>query len=241
MSYSKEPEPDRTIGREKVLLIEDDPQFAHQFATFLASQGYDVDVVPTAAEMFQKLEGSTYDCLIVDLTLPDEDGIVLVRKLRARAVGPLLVLTAREGIDDVLAAFEAGADDYVTKGVDPREIAMRIKALRGRSTAWDVAGTGKFNLGPFVLDHERREVLRKNGSSIDLTPAEFSLLRVLAQADGKVLSRDDLVDAVSNGDGPASTRAVDILVSRIRRKLQRDAILTVPRIGYRCGWSISAC
>ena len=124
MSQSEEPATDRTIGREGVLLIEDDPQFAHQFATFLASQGYDVDVVPTAAEMFQKLEENTYDCLIVDLT-----------------------------------------------------------------------------------------------------PAEFNLLWVLAQADGRVLSRYGLVDAVSNGDGPASTRAVDILVSRIRKKLQRDVIL----------------
>jgi DNA-binding response OmpR family regulator len=228
------------MGQESILVIEDDLFFARQLIAFLRKQGYDAETVPTAAEMFQKLENKTYDCLIVDLTLPDEDGIVLVRKLRARSIGPLIVLTGRDGIDDKLASFEVGADDYVTKPVDPREIVMRIKAVRSRSTTWGVADADKLRLGLLVLDHGRREVLGEDGANVDFTPAEFNLIWVLAQADGNVLSRDILVDAISKGDGPASFRAVDILVSRVRKKLGKDAVLTVPNTGYKCGWPVSA-
>jgi DNA-binding response OmpR family regulator len=233
------PEQSGVLGPESILVIEDDLAFARLLVTFLKKQGYDAETVPTAAEMFQKLEDKTYDCLIVDLTLPDEDGIVLVRKLRARAIGPLIVLTGRDGIDDKLASFEVGADDYVTKPVDPREIVMRIKAVRSRSTTYGADAADKIKLGTYLLDHEKREVSREDGTLVDVTPAEFNLMWVLAQAEGKVLSRDILVDAVSTGDGPASFRAVDILVSRVRKKLDKEAILTVPNSGYKCGWPVS--
>lgn len=228
-----------TTARESILVIEDDISFARLLVSFLVKQGYDADTVPTAAEMFRKLDEKTYDCLIVDLTLPDEDGIVLVRKLHARSIGPLIVLTGREGIDDKLASFEVGADDYVTKPVDPREIVMRIRAVRSRSTTWGSGVADRLKLGPFVLDNERREVSREDGTIVEFTPAEFKLMWVLAQADGKLLSRDILVDAVSTGDGPASFRAVDILVSRVRKKLAKDAIQTVPNAGYKCGLPVS--
>jgi len=225
---------------DRVLLIEDDLSFAHILTTYLVKQGYEAEHVPTAAEMFQKIDENVYDCLIVDLTLPDEDGIVLVRKLRARNIGPLIVLTGRETIEDKLASFEVGADDYITKPVDPRELVMRIKAVCSRAGTGNAGAAATLKFGEFSLDHEKHEATNKDGELIDLTPAEFNLIWVLAQADGKVLARDNLVDAVSTGDGPASFRAVDILVSRLRKKLAKEAILTVPNSGYKSGWAVVA-
>jgi len=221
----------------KILIIEDDLSFAHVITAYLNKHDYEAEHVATAAEMFEKLGIHTYDCLIVDLTLPDEDGIVLVRKLRARGIGPLIVLTGREGIDDKLASFEVGADDYITKPVDPRELVMRIKAVRNRAEMPGAGSGAVLALGPLTLNHDKREAILSDGSVVAFTPAEFNLFWVIAQADGKVLTRDVLVDAISTGDGPASFRAVDILVSRVRKKLDKEAILTVPSSGYKCGWT----
>lgn len=204
----------------------------------LGQEGYDLTLTLTAAEFLSYADKQAYDCLIVDLTLPDEDGIVLVRKIRARSTVPIIVLSGREGIDDKVACFELGADDYITKPVDPRELLMRVQAALRRGEG---AGGAKERLqfGPVELDHPRRAAVRKDGTEIDLTPAEFALIWVLAEADGRVLTREDLVDAISSGEGPLSFRAVDILISRLRKKLQKEAIQTVPTVGYKSGWEVS--
>lgn len=223
-----------------ILMVEDDPEFAQFVVTYLGKNGFKVTSVGTGADLFKVIDDDHYDCLVVDLTLPDEDGIVLVRKVRARSAVPIVVLTGREGVDDKLACFEVGADDYVTKPVDPRELIARIQAVLRR--AQDITGPSRDDvlvMGSVKLDRLRRVASREDGGEIDFTPAEFSLVWVLAQADGKVQSRDDLVDAVSTGDGPINFRAVDILVSRVRKKLgDKSALLTVPHVGYKCGWPV---
>jgi len=204
----------------------------------LGQNGYEVTVVETGAEFLRLADAHSYDCLIVDLTLPDEDGIVLVRKMRARSNVPIIVLTGREGINDKVACFELGADDYVTKPVDARELLLRVQAaIRRGDGAGEAKGTLRF--GPVNLDHSRRVAVREDGTEIDLTPAEFAIIWILAQANGRVLSREDLVDAISSGDGPLSFRAVDILISRLRKKLDKAAIQTVPTVGYKSGWQAS--
>jgi DNA-binding response OmpR family regulator len=228
------------VKAEKILVVEDDVHFARFLTTYLNNNGFVAETVDTGAGMFEKLEDQDYDCLIVDLTLPDEDGIVLVRKLRARSSAPVIVLTGREGIDDKLASFDVGADDYVVKPVDPREMVMRINAVIGRAVTSDQMPKSQLKFGDFVLDHARHEARGDSGAPVDFTPAEFALIWVLAQAEGAVLSRDNLIDAVSSGDGPASARAIDILISRVRKKLAKDAVITVPGSGYRAGWQVSA-
>jgi len=223
-------------------MVEDDPEFAQFVVTYLGKNGYAVTSVGTAVELFKTIDTDHFDCLVVDLTLPDEDGIVITRKVRARSAVPIVVLTGREGVDDKLACFDVGADDYVTKPVDPRELIARIQAVLRR--AQDVSGPSRDDMlvmGSVTLDRLRRVATREDGSEVDFTPAEFTLVWVLAQADGKVQSRDDLVDAVSTGDGPMNVRAVDILVSRVRKKLgDKASLLTVPHVGYKCGWTISS-
>lgn len=229
------------MGKDRILLVEDDAGFARFLTSYLDKQGFAVDHAGNAAEMFRKVDDSgAYVCFVVDLGLPDEDGIVLVRKLRARLDTPIIVLTGREQIEDKLACFEVGADDYVTKPVDPREMVMRLRAVMSRSGSSASGGPEVICLGDFTLDKSRHEVRNQAGEVIEFTPAEFALTWVIAQADGEVLSRDTLVDAVSSGDGPASFRAVDILVSRVRKKLAKDAIKTVSGAGYKSGWPLRA-
>lgn len=228
------------MSKDKILVIEDNPMFAKMVNHDLSKEGYEVTVVGSGGDMFQAVDKQAYDCLILDLGLPDEDGIVLLRKMRARSdVQPIIVLTGREGIDDKLTSFELGADDYINKPVDPRELVQRLKAILRRSEKSELARRNIIHLDAFVLDHDRREAYDKDGTLINLTPAEFSLFWILASAGGKVLSRDTLVDAISTGEGPLSPRAIDILISRVRKKIDKDAILTIPRTGYKCGWDVS--
>lgn len=227
------------MTHDTILVVEDDRGFAEFLVDYLRNQGHRAESVGDAASMFRKIDETHYACFVVDLGLPDEDGIVVVRKLRARTDAPIIVLTGREAIDDKLACFEVGADDYVTKPVDPREMVMRLKAVIGRSSLHTRGASSILGIGDFTLDRSRREVRNPTGATIEFTPAEFALIWVLAQAEGELLSRDTLVDAVSRGDGPASFRAVDILVSRVRKKLDRDAIRTVPNAGYKCGWPVT--
>lgn len=225
---------------EAILVVEDDFGFAKFLVDYLVKNGHRAESVGDAASVFRKIDENNYGCFVVDLGLPDEDGIVVVRKLRARTDAPIIVLTGREGIDDKLACFDVGADDYVTKPVDPRELVMRLKAIIGRSGVRTRGASNVLGIGQFTFDRSRREVRDPTGDTIEFTPAEFALIWVLAQANGELLSRDTLVDAVSRGDGPASFRAVDILVSRVRKKLDKDVIRTIPNAGYKCGWPITA-
>lgn len=223
---------------EKILVVEDDPLFASMVSANLGQNGYDVTLTATAADFFEKVDSNIYDCLIMDLTLPDEDGIVLVRKVRARSRVPIIVLSGREGIDDKVACFELGADDYVIKPVEPKELIMRVRAAIRRGDGVEKS-KGMLQFGSITIDHNRHMVIDENGNEIDMTPAEFALVWVLAEADGRVLTREDLVDAISSGDGPLSFRAVDILISRVRKKLSKEAIETVPTVGYKGGWKVS--
>lgn len=228
------------MGEHRILLVEDDIGFARFMTSYLDKEGFAVEHAENAADMFKMVDGgSSYVCFVVDLGLPDEDGIVLVRKLRARLNTPIIVLTGREQIEDKLACFEVGADDYVTKPVDPREMVMRLRAVMSRSGASSASGPDIIWLGDYTLDRTKHEIRNNAGDVLEFTPAEFALIWVIAQADGEVLSRDTLVDAVSSGDGPASFRAVDILVSRVRKKLAKDAIKTVSGAGYKSGWPAS--
>jgi len=223
---------------DSILLIEDDLSLARTLTSYLNKQGFEAVSVGTSAEMFKEVDKRNFDCYVVDLTLPDEDGIVLIRKLRARSDAPIIVQTGRHDLEDKLAAFDLGANDYVTKPVDPRELAIRLKTLLKRSAEAHGLSEEKLRLGKFMLDHGSHEAISDDGETITFTSNEFALLWVLAQAGGKILGRDVLVDAIARGEGPESFRAVDTLVSRVRKKLGKDAIVTVPKAGYKCAWPV---
>lgn len=216
-----------------ILIVEDDPWFAEFISKTLALEGFEATVVASGEALFQTVDTKAFAAVVLDLGLPDEDGIVLARKLRARSKLPIIVVTGRKELEDKLASFDVGADDYMTKPVEPKELAARLRAVIGRGYGSDGAGAKTYPVGSHTLDLARREVTDADGAATDLTPAEFSLLAVLCQSEGRVFSRDNLIDAVSTGEGPLSFRAVDILVSRIRKKLGKGVIQTVTGSGYR--------
>jgi len=224
---------------DSILLIEDDVLLAKSLTTYLTKHGFDAVTVATGADMFKEIDHRNFDCYVVDLTLPDEDGIVLIRKLRARTDVPIIVQTGREDLDDKLAAFELGVDDYITKPIDPRELTIRLKAILKRSADGGKATADQLLIGEITLDHSRHLALAADGSEIRLTLAEFGMIWALAQAEGKILSRETLVDAIATGDGPESFRAVDSLATRVRKKLGKDAIQSEYGAGYKCGWPVS--
>ncbi|MBT6590840.1 MAG: response regulator, partial [Rhodospirillaceae bacterium] len=221
-----------------VLLIEDDISLARTLTAYLGKQGIDAVSVASGAEMFRQIESRNFASFIVDLTLPDEDGIVLIRKLRARTDAPIIVQTGRADLDDKLAAFELGANDYITKPIDPRELAIRLKSTLTRFAEAKGISADILRLGEFTLDQRRHLALDPEGAEIQFTSSEFALIWALAHAEGRILPRDVLVDAIATGDGPESFRAVDTLVSRVRKKLGKGVILTVPKSGYKCGWPV---
>ncbi|MBT3788079.1 MAG: response regulator transcription factor [Alphaproteobacteria bacterium] len=222
-----------------VLLIEDDLTFARNMTDYLIKQGFDAVSVGDSAEMFKVIDVRGFDCYVVDLTLPDEDGIVLIRKLRSRSNVPIIVLTGREGIEDKSASFELGADDYITKPVDPRELVLRLNSNLKRVADAGTASNDILHIGDFVVDRAKHEAYGPDGTAIKFTLAEMHLIWVLAEANGKVLSRETLVDAVFDGDGPETFRAVDVSVSRLRKKLSKEAIVTVHGQGYKCGLDVA--
>jgi len=227
-----------SVSKGRVLIVEDDISLARMLSAYLKKHAFDPETVSTGADLFKKVDAETFDALIIDLTLPDEDGIVLVRKMRARSQVPIIVLTGRNQIEDKMACFDLGADYYIVKPVDPRELEMRLQAVMRRSEGQGSA-PDQLQFGSVMLDHSRRTATEADGEVVELTPAEFSMVWVIANAEGKVLSREDLVDAIATGEGPLSFRAVDIIISRLRKKLDKAAIETVPTVGYKGGWEVS--
>lgn len=224
------------MSEGKILVVEDDKQFATFITTFLAKRGYEVTTVYDGAGFFKAEANETFDCIALDLTLPDEDGIVLARKLRARNETPIIIMTGRDGLDDKLASFDVGADDYITKPFDPRELHARIQAVIRRLGPDDAEHDKNIvKAGSITLDRKRMEVTNGAGEQVSFTGGEFSMLWAIVHGNGEVLDRPALIDAVSSGDGPETDRAVDILISRIRKKIGKDAIKTVAGSGYKMG------
>lgn len=224
-----------------LLVVEDDEFVQTLLAAYLEKEGFKVMRAMNGREMLCLLSQERIDLILLDLTLPDEDGLTLARQVRARSTIPIIVLTARTERHDRLAALEIGADDYMVKPFDPQELCLRVRNLLARAGAGDHPTTPVLNRGRetiifdgFTLDMAGHTLLDKEGEQIQLSPAEFNLLAALAHAPGRVLSRSQLLDAVSRNDEAPSERLIDVLISRLRRKLgQQGLIVTAPGLGYR--------
>lgn len=229
--------------KQRLLIVEDDVFVLELLGSCLRQHGYDISLAKSGAEMFQILEKFNVDLILLDLTLPDEDGIVLTRQIRTRSNIPIIILTSRDCREDRLSTLELGADDYLTKPCDTDELLLRIRNLIARSAT--TATTGVINgqdetqeFAGFILNIAGETLIGPDQSSIPLTRSEFTLLHSLTRARNRVLTRDFLLDAVSPGDDGASGRLIDVLVSRLRKKLGDDPrspelIQTVPGRGYR--------
>jgi two-component system, OmpR family, response regulator len=224
----------------RILLIDDDSQLGGPLAAYFARFDLTLEQALRPSEGLQRLQQGGFDAAILDVMLPEMDGFALCRTIRKSegAMGdiPLIMLTARGDVMDRVVGLELGADDYVPKPFEPRELVARVQTvLRRRPSASAAAVVSDPNALAFEglqLNASTRTVLRL-GEALELTSTEFDLLLLLARAPGKVFSRDDILNQLRGHEVDLYTRAVDILVSRLRKKLEPlDCIKTLRNAGY---------
>jgi len=207
----------------RLLLIDDDARLTAMVADYLQANGFEVTIAGTLASGRDHLRQGVFDALLLDLMLPDGDGLDLTRELRADARTrrlPLLMLTARGESPDRIVGLEVGADDYLPKPFEPRELLARVKALLRRAAA--PLDDEVLRFGRLEIDLGARQA-RIDGKPCDLTSHQFDLLVVLAQGAGRVLSRDQIMDGLKGHPLEAFDRSIDVMVSRLRRKIGDNA------------------
>ncbi len=210
---------------QHVLIVEDEEFVLALMGAYLRDAGFKISLAANGREMLALLDKEKVNLILLDLGLPDEDGLVLTRQIRARSSVPIIVLTGRTGQEDRLAALELGADDYLTKPCDPREIVLRVQNLLDRAGGGPKQpGTSDeiIRFDKWALDLASHMVIGPNGEDVTLTPAEFNLLTCFVRAPNRVLTRDHLLDAVSRYDESPNDRMIDVLVSRLRKKIEDD-------------------
>lgn len=221
-----------------LLIVDDDARLTAMVGDYLRGAGFEVTTAGSLALGRQQLQANAYDALVLDLMLPDGDGLELCRELRSQSRTrrlPLLMLTARGEPLDRIVGLELGADDYLPKPFEPRELLARVKALLRRSNP-AAAGDEVLRFGRLEIDLGER-VARLDGKACDLTGHQFDLLVVLAQSPGRVLSRDQIMDALKGHPLEAFDRSIDVHISRIRALIEDDPkaprrVLTVRGAGY---------
>jgi two-component system OmpR family response regulator len=227
--------------RAQLLVVDDDREIRELLAGFLAKHGFRVLTAGDGKEMRKALADRRIDLVVLDLMLPGEDGLALCRELRARSELPVIMLTAMREEVDRIVGLELGADDYVPKPFNPRELLARIKAVLrrtgGERRASEPKSAGILRFAGWRLDPHGRRLTAADGREVELTAGEFDLLTVFAERPGRVLSREQLLDLTRGREAAAFDRSIDSQVSRLRRKLEPDSarptlIKTVRTSGY---------
>jgi DNA-binding response OmpR family regulator len=219
---------------ERILLVEDDARLAEMLSEYLGGAGFRVAVAARGDRAMELLAGGEYAAVVLDLSLPDMDGLDICRQLRAKSATPVLMLTARGDATDRIVGLELGADDYLPKPFQPRELLARLRAILRRSGAG--AADKPLHFGRLEIDRGAHAV-RLDGRTCELTSYQFNLLVALAQNAGRVLTRESLMDLVKGEQLEAFDRSIDVHVSRIRAAIEDDAkaprrIITVRGAGY---------
>lgn len=228
----------------KLLVVDDEDRIRRLLTMYLSREGYEMDEAFDGAEALEKIEANHYDCILLDVMMPEKDGMEVLEELRiAENQTPVILLTAKGEESDRVSGFETGADDYIVKPFSPREVVLRVKALLRR--------TGSFNGAPstatskdlvvfpqLTIDHDAHRVTAE-GKEVSLTPKEYELLYFLAKAPDKVFDREQLLKEVWHYEFFGDLRTVDTHVKRLREKLNRVSeraakmIVTVWGVGYK--------
>ncbi len=228
-------------GSPHILIVDDDREIRDLLARFLDKHGLRITTAAEGQEMQRVLDGSRIDLIVLDLMLPGEDGLTLCRNLRAKSRIPVIMLTAMGEETDRIVGLEMGADDYLAKPFNPRELLARIKAVLRRAgeapSAAPVEGGAVLEFAGWTLDLDRRELQRPDGIMVPLSSGEYELLAVFATHPGRVLSRDQLLDLARGREAQPFDRSIDVQVSRLRRKIEAEPqdpalIKTVRNGGY---------
>src|SRR3954462_2172639 len=210
-----------------ILVVDDDRRIRDLTARFLTEQGFNVVTANDAADARDKMKSLAFDLLVLDIMMPGENGLELTANLRTESDVPILLLTARTETEDRIAGFETGADDYLTKPFEPKELVLRIQSIlkRARPVQRPAPQRRVIKFGEFLFELDRRRLFRGE-EPVYLTEAETDLLAQLATRAGEVVSRDELSSSASETDDaalePSGGRQVDVQVTRLRRKIEAD-------------------
>jgi two-component system phosphate regulon response regulator OmpR len=216
-----------------LLVVDDDTRIRNLLKQYLTENGFRVTVAGTASEARRKLDGLDFDLLIVDVMMPGESGVELTKSLREQKTVPILMLTALSETDSRIAGLEAGADDYLPKPFDPRELILRINNILRRGGPATTPKVEQLVFGPYTFQIARRE-LKRGGEPLKLTDREQEILAIFASRAGETIPRHELVV----GEADVGERTIDVQINRLRRKIERDPsnpvwLQTVRGIGYR--------
>ncbi len=234
---------------EHLLVVDDDREIRRLVEQYLGQAGYRVTTVPDGKAMWKALDANRIDLVVLDLMLPGDDGLALCRALRSRSSLPVLMLTARGDEVDRIVGLEMGADDYLAKPFNPRELLARIRSILRRAKALPPnlvpEDVGSFRFAGWTLDVATRNATAPDGVVVPLSGAEFRLLRVLLEHPNRVLSREQMLELASGREPVLFDRSVDVLVGRLRRRLRDDGkdpalIKTVRGEGYVLAAEVSA-
>ncbi|HEV2916034.1 MAG TPA: response regulator transcription factor [Pyrinomonadaceae bacterium] len=226
---------------KRLLIVDDDAGMRMLLAEYFRRLGFEVEEEESGAAAIEPALSGRFDCFIFDVSMPGMTGLELLRRVRERgAQTPAMFLTAHDAIDDKVAGFEAGADDYLAKPFNPRELEVRVEALLRRRPSIEqreANGRERIEIGDLVIDKRRHEVSRA-GSRVDLTPLEFQILELLASEPGRAWSRNALLDQVWSTEYEGYQRNIDPHINRLRKKLETDPknphyVLTVRGVGYK--------
>lgn len=221
-----------TVQDPHLLVVDDDERLRALLQKYLSANGYPVSVAANAADARTLMKSMVFDLLILDVMMPGESGFDFAQSVRASSSVPILMLTAKSEAEDRIAGLERGADDYLTKPFEPRELLLRIASLLRRAAPPAQAPNGEVHMGDCVYDSERKQ-LRKKGKPIKLTSSENALLQLFAANAGRSFSRSDLCARL----GVSLERSIDVQVTRLRKKIEDDPKLplylqTVRGVGY---------
>jgi len=221
---------------ERILVVEDDPRLADMLSEYLGQAGFRVTVAPLGKAALERFSAAEYDAIVLDLMLPDMDGLDVCRQLRTTSDTPVLMLTGRGDAIDRIVGLEIGADDYLPKPFEPRELLARLRAILRRRVSGKALAERPLRFGRLEIDTGARTV-RLDGEPCDLTGYQFDLVVALANKAGRVLSRDVLMDLVKGEHLEAFDRSIDVHMSRIRAAIEDDPkkprrVITVRGAGY---------
>lgn len=224
-----------------VLVVDDDRRIRTMLARFLVDHGLRVSQAGNGREMFEVCADARIDVIVLDIMMPGEDGLSLCRRMRAQSPVPIILLTAMNADTDRIIGLEIGADDYVVKPFNPRELLARIRAVTRRmlatSTTPQRQGSAAYRFEGWMLDSSRRTLTSPDGALTDLTSGEFDLLLAFLEHPQRVLNRDQLLDLARGRSSQAYDRSIDVQISRLRRKIEANPqepalIKTIRNEGY---------
>jgi two-component system OmpR family response regulator len=224
-----------------ILIVDDDLEIRQLLARYLSEQGFQVTTAESGSKMSQALAKRAHDLVVLDVMLQDASGLDLCRALRSKSTTPIILLTALKEDIDRIVGLELGADDYVSKPFNPRELLARIRAVLRRSTQGQAQPTQlTYLFEGFQAEVDTRRVFNSNRVEVPLTAAEFDLLLVFLQRPGRVLSRDYLLDLTHGKDAASFDRSIDVLVSRLRSKLGDSGRLSLFKTLRNGGYQFAA-